>query len=65
TLSIDRLMGLVQPTPTTFEVVSSFKIPEGGKGLSWAHPVVCNGRLFARHGEFLYVYDVRANTQLD
>ena len=65
TLSIDRLMGLVQPTPMKFEVVSSFKIPEGGEGLSWAHPVVCNGRLFARHGEFLYVYDVEANTHLD
>jgi len=59
-LSIDRLLGLVQPTPTEFEVKSSFEIPEGGKGPSWAHPVVCGGRLYIRHGEFLYVYDVKA-----
>ena len=59
TLSIDRLMGLVKPTTTRFELVSSFEIPKGGKGKSWAHPVVCNGRLYIRHGEFLYAYKVR------
>ena len=59
TLSIDRVMGLVRPTSTKFEVVSSFEIPEGGKGKSWAHPAVCNGRLYVRHGEFLYAYSVR------
>jgi len=59
TLSIDRIMGLVRPTPTEFEVISSFEIPEGGKGKSWAHPVVCNGRLYLRHSEFLYAYGVR------
>lgn len=59
TLSIDRVMGLVRPASTRFELVSSFEIPEGGKGKSWAHPVVCNGRLYVRHGEFLYAYSVR------
>ena len=59
TLSIDRKMGLVRPTSTGFELISSFDIPEGGKGKSWAHPVVCNGRLYVRHGEFLYAYSVR------
>lgn len=59
TLSIDRVMGLVRATPTQFEVVSSFEIPEGGEGKSWAHPVVCDGRLYIRHGEFLYVYRAR------
>jgi|GEM_PF-205704 len=58
TLSIDRLMGLVKPSPEVFELVSAFEIPEGGEGKSWAHPVVCNGRLYVRHGEFLYVYNV-------
>ncbi len=59
TLSIDRVMGLVRPTSTRFELVSSFEIPERGKGKSWAHPVVCNGRLYIRHGDFLYAYSVR------
>jgi outer membrane protein assembly factor BamB len=59
TLSIDGVMGLVRPTPMGHELVSSFKIPKGGKGNSWAHPVVCGGRLYIRHGEFLYAYSVR------
>jgi len=59
TLSIDRVMGLVRPVPTGLELVSSFEIPKGGKGKSWAHPVVCGGRLYIRHGDFLYVYNIR------
>ena len=59
TLSEDAVMGLVRPTPAGHDLVSSFKIPEGGKGNSWAHPVVCGGRLYIRHGEFLYAYSVR------
>jgi outer membrane protein assembly factor BamB len=59
TLSEDSLMGLARPTPTGLELVSSFKIPEGGKGPTWAHPVVCAGRLYLRHGEFLYAYALR------
>jgi outer membrane protein assembly factor BamB len=59
TLSEDRIMGLAQPTRDGFKLISSFEIPKGGEGKSWAHPVVCGGRLYIRHGEFLYVYDVR------
>jgi len=53
-------MGLVPATPTGHEVVSQFDIPEDGEGRTWAHPVVHNGRLYIRHGDFLYVHDVRA-----
>lgn len=59
TLSENSVMGLVRPTAAGYELVSSFDIPEGGKGNSWAHPVVCAGRLYIRHGDFLYVYNVR------
>jgi hypothetical protein len=58
-LSIDGVMGLVQPTPIGHKLVSYFKIPKGGKGKSWAHPVVCGGRLYIRPGEFLYAYRLR------
>jgi outer membrane protein assembly factor BamB len=59
TLSENSVMGLVRPTPTGHELVSSFRIPKGGKGNSWAHPVVCGGRLYIRHDEFLYAYSLR------
>ena len=58
-LSEDGVMGLVQPTPIGHKLVSYFKIPKSGKGKSWAHPVVCGGRLYIRHGEFLYAYGLR------
>jgi outer membrane protein assembly factor BamB len=58
-LSENRAVGLVRPTPDSYELISSFKIPTGGKGNSWAHPVVCGGRLYIRHGDFLYAYNVR------
>ena len=52
-------VGLVRPTPTGHELVSQFKIPPGGEGPTWAHPVVCGGRLYLRHGDRLYAYNVR------
>ena len=50
----------MRPTPRAFEAISQFQIPAGGKGPTWAHPVVCGGRLYVRHGQFLYCYDIRA-----
>lgn len=60
TMSERRKVALVKPTPTGYQLVSQFQIPEGGQGLSWAHPVVCGGRLYIRHADQLYAYDVRA-----
>jgi outer membrane protein assembly factor BamB len=60
TLNERRTVGLVRPTPTGYELVSQFKLPEGGDGPTWAHPVVCGGRLYLRHGDRLYAYGVRA-----
>ena len=51
---------LIRPTPDKRQVVSEFQLPKGGRGPTWAHPVVCGGRLYLRHGDFLYAYAVRA-----
>jgi outer membrane protein assembly factor BamB len=58
-LSREGVVGLVRPTARGYTLVSHFEIPKGGKGKSWAHPVVCGGKLFIRHGEFLYAYRVK------
>ena len=52
-------MKLVKATHEKYDEVSSFKVPSGGEGLYWAHPVVFDGRLYVRHADKLYVYDVR------
>ncbi len=51
-------LGLVKPTPEKFDMISSFKVPNGS-GPYWAHPVIHNGVLFIRHGEALMAYDVK------
>ncbi len=53
-------VGLAKPSPDGHEVISKFRLPPGGSGSSWAHPVVCGGRLYLRHADRLFVYDVRA-----
>jgi len=55
-----RTVALVRATPRAFEIASRFTIPKGGRGPSWAHPVVCGGRLYIRHGDCLYAYDIKA-----
>jgi outer membrane protein assembly factor BamB len=51
-------MKLVRATPEKYELKGVFKVPEGGKGMYWAHPVVCGGRLYIRHADKLYAYDI-------
>ena len=41
-------------------LISRFKLPSGGEGKSWAHPVVCGGRLYLRHSDQLFAYELRA-----
>jgi len=53
-------MGLVRASPNTPQPLCSFRLPAQGQGPYWAHPVVCGRRLYLRHGEFLYCYDVQA-----
>ncbi len=54
-----RKLALVSATPDGLDIVSSFSIPSGGEGPTWAHPVICGGCLYIRHSDRLYAYDVR------
>lgn len=51
-------VGLVQPDPSGFNVISEFKI-ENGKGPHWSHPYIFDGKLFLRHGDVLLVYNLK------
>lgn len=50
-------LGLVEPTPEGFNVISSFRIEEG-TGPHWAHLSVYDRKLLVRHGGVLLVYDI-------
>jgi len=58
TLAERLVVGLVKPTPSGHEVISQFQLTPQGRAPSWAHPVVCGGRLYVRHAGLLYVYNV-------
>jgi len=57
--SDDGHMVLAKATDQGFVVTGSLKLRDPGKRPTWAHPVVCGGRLYVRHGDRLAVYDVR------
>lgn len=52
-------VALVKPNPQSIEVISSFKL-QGGSGPFWSHPFIANGKLYLRHGEVLFVYNIKA-----
>jgi len=52
------VVSLVKASPAKYELVSEFNVPSGGQGPYWAHPVVCDKRLFVRHWDKVFVYDV-------
>ena len=56
----DRTVLLIRPEPTEFVLLSSFDLPNEVTGPSWAHPVVIGSRMYLRHGQYLYCYDVGA-----
>jgi outer membrane protein assembly factor BamB len=51
-------VGLVEPDPSGFKVISSFTV-EKGNGPHWSHPYIFDGKLFLRHGDFLMVYSLK------
>ncbi len=60
TMSERRDVGLVKAAQEGHAVISRFKLPAGGEGPTWAHPVVCGSRLYLRHDNQLFAYDVAA-----
>jgi outer membrane protein assembly factor BamB len=58
-------MLLLSPRADGFDVVSQFDVRKtGGTDEFWAHPVVCGGRLYLRHGSNLFAYQVREESSV-
>ena len=56
----ERIWKVRRNIAEAFKVVSRFRMTKG-KGPFWAHPSIADGRLYLRHGDYLMVYDIRAN----
>jgi outer membrane protein assembly factor BamB len=53
-----RQLALAPADPQKLDLVSRFELPAEGQGPSWAHPVICNGRLYIRYSQYLYAFDI-------
>jgi len=51
-------MTLIKATPEKYEPVGEFNVPSGGQSMYWAHPVICGKRLYVRHWDKIFVYDI-------
>ena len=49
---------LVKASADGMQKTGEFKVPSSGKGPYWAHPVVCGGRLYLRHNDEIFAYDI-------
>lgn len=58
--SADGGMTLAAASPEGFKKVGSFKVPHAGDRPGWAHPVIANGKLFVREGDYILCFNLRA-----
>jgi len=59
----DNILALIEADPQKYNLKSKFKLPkrEGMSGPGWAHPVISDGKLYLRHADVLFCYDVQAD----
>jgi outer membrane protein assembly factor BamB len=53
-------VGLAEATPAAYKEISRFSIADQGRP-SWAHPVVCDGKLYIRNQGMLTCYNIKAH----
>lgn len=53
------VIALVKASPGAYQEAGSFKIPHSGPRPSWSHPVIANGKLYLREGDFILCYDIK------
>lgn len=53
---------LIEATPEKYNLKGSFKLPSRptATGTAWPYPVISDGRLYLRHADVLFCYDVKA-----
>ena len=52
------VMTLVKSQEDALEAVGTMKVVQKGSDV-WAHPVICDGRLYVRYHDQLHCYDIR------
>ena len=55
----NNMVGLAEASSAGYREKGRFAIPDKGQ-MSWAHPVISDGRLYVRNQDTLLVYDIKA-----
>ena len=57
----NNVVALIEANPKAYQLRSTFKLPgrPGMGGPGWPHPVVLDGRLYLRHNDYLFCYDIK------
>ena len=55
----NNMVGLAEASSSGYREKGRFEIPDKGQ-MSWAHPVISDGRLYVRNQDTLLVYDIKA-----
>ncbi len=57
----DNIIALIEANPTEYKLQSSFKMPgrPGMGGPGWPHMVILDGKLYVRHNDYLFCYDLK------
>lgn len=56
-------IALAEATPEGYKEKGRFRIPQKDKGWTWAHISIANGRMYVRHGDNIFVYDIRQSQE--
>lgn len=59
-LSENGVLSLLKPTDSSFETKGQLQIGEDGGREVWAHPVICDGRLYIRDEGQMWCYDIKS-----
>jgi len=56
----DDTMVLIEANPEQYKLKGQFKLPkrDGMDGPGWPHPVIVDGKLYIRHADVLFCYDI-------
>ena len=60
-LSENGELSLLKPTDDGFQTKGQLQIGEGRRKDVWAHPVICDGRLYVRDMGQMWCYDIKAH----
>lgn len=58
----DNVIALIEANPQKYNLKSTFTLPKRPtmSGEGWPHPVIVDGKLYVRHSDVLFVYDIKA-----